>query len=156
MHVIRLRGNWSLRSSVFRDSADNDLPAANAAAIVSEPSLWLSQLGPDFRGHARLARRFHAPTGITPTDVVALTFEHCGVAGSVALDGVVLADFDSIGADQPVVFSHDIRERLQHGHELTIDIASPQTTDAESPKEAPHKSAMEPLLGTVRLEIRPA
>lgn len=147
MHVIRLRGNWSLNAFAR---------PAGEPTRVDEPARYLSHLGADFRGRVRLTRRFHAPTGITANDIVAVTFEHQGVVGSVSLDSVPLAEFDSLAAPQPILFSHDIRGQLARGHELALEIERPDQLDLESPQGRSERALASPVMGTVRLEIRSA
>ncbi len=147
MHVIRLRGNWSLNAFAQPEGEPTR---------VDEPGQWLSHLGADFRGRVRLTRRFHAPTGITANDIVAVTFEHQGVVGSVLLDGIPLAAFDSLAAPQPILFSHDIRGQLERGHELALEIERPDQLDLESPQGRSEPAFASPVMGTVRLEIRSA
>lgn len=147
MHVIRLRGNWSLNAFARPEGEPTR---------VDEPAQYLSHLGANFRGRVRLTRRFHAPTGITANDIVAVTFEHQGVAGSVLLDGIPLAAFDSLAAAQPILFSRDIRGQLAPSHELAIEIEMPTPLDLVSPQGHSEPALTSPVVGTVRLEIRSA
>ena len=87
-HSIRLRGPWQyevLALAVADASgglilADSEVPPPG---VIELPGDWSAALGADFRGLARLTRRFGLPTGLSQSSRVWLAIE--GVAGTAAV-----------------------------------------------------------------------
>lgn len=90
-HTIRLRGPWQCEplsfAKIMTDGSviwtDTDLPATG---VIELPGDWSAALGPDFRGLARLTRRFGLPTGLSPSSRVWLALEEVAGTAAVALN----------------------------------------------------------------------
>jgi len=148
-HSIRLRGPWQCEPLAFAEIAvdgsmiwtDTDLPTP---AAIELPGDWSAALGRDFRGIARLTRRFGLPTGLSSSSRVWLTLEEVAGTAAVALNthalGSTASEDDSLrfreslanlpqrlastlkGSPQFCPARWDVTSLLQPRNELTIDL----------------------------------
>jgi hypothetical protein len=101
-HIIRLRGPWQCEPLAFAGIAvdgsviwtDTELPPP---AVIELPGDWSAAIGRDFRGLARLTRRFGLPTGLSPSSRVWLTLEELAGTAAVTLNDHPLGSTTSEG-----------------------------------------------------------
>ena len=154
MHIIRLRGPWTVEAVArFVPLPDGSCRADHdnlpAAARVTMPADWSGVCGADFLGRVRYRRTFNKPTGLEAGERVFLVVERPRSWGRVELNRKPLGDVsrgDSIGR-------FNITAVLEDHNQLEIVVEHPALDGAFPANDDGDLDAPGGLVGEVRLEI---
>lgn len=128
VHQIALRGPWRYEwlgegvpdsvegISCLKPEATGQT-AQRSLSRTQMPTDWATLFG-DQRGRVRFVRRFHAPTGLEPTDRVVLCFNGVGGSAVFELNGQFLGG--ACQSRDPVRF--DITQQIEPGNLLEVII----------------------------------
>jgi hypothetical protein len=149
MHIIRLRGPWSvepleryvLGASGGYERSTAELPAA---AKMTMPADWGAVLGATFLGLVRYLRNFQKPTGLESGERVWLVVEGPRSRGTLELNSKRLGDADG---------RFDITELLGDHNRLEIVVEHPAVDARGVARDDDDTALTGGLIGEVRLEI---
>ncbi len=137
-HPIRLHGPWECTPLEWLDGEAAVTPPLPPPGRLRMPGDWSAVCGENFRGRARLTRRFHWPSRLGTTESLWVVFE--GIRGSARLwiDDHVLGEIN-----ESVEFvEFEITRLIRPESQLIVEIASTENTPVPG------------IHGEIRLEVR--
>ncbi len=131
-HIIRLRGPWEV---VVESASDA------RSVRIHMPATWNQLAAAGIHGETQFRRRFHLPTGLSPSQRVDLVIATASVSGSVLLNS------ESLGSLKPgsTESRFEVSDKLRPVNRLEISTLVPRESDLADSQP----------IGEVRLEIYP-
>jgi len=161
-HRIRLRGPWNIEplwrwvpgDQASWQQSSTDLPPGGT---FTAPQRWSNVLGPDFRGSAKLSRRFHRPTGLEPDSKLWLVVGDLAWPTEIRLNEQPIASINSgreSGEEPPQEsLRSEIGRLVEPQNMLILLVTAPPISAGHAPPLGEESDCPFNWLGQVWLEI---